>query len=585
MSAEGKDPADLLMTILADQKNAISEPTRSIPRYHDDDEDEEEEPEDEEDEEGEEAPENAPKPKRGKGFMSLEDRFTAKDLKIAQSGTAEPSKSTFAKLGKLALKFPGADRFLVYKRDKLGAQNFITSYGIRDLDNFSTIDELLLKYVVPKFGGGTYKFEISDAQGKHISAGETTIMYDDGSNNALKDAMKILTEAAVKPPPDPVKSMSDTMNLMKSMSSGEGKNDMMAVALMTMMQQQQKPAVDPMLLSLLDKMSNRLEKLETSQLSAPAPMPMPMPAPAAPSLDFASLLGAVTPLIAAFLENSRANQQAIMAAQAANAVRPGEMLQMMMTSHAQLNQNALSTKDVIELLRARDEESKPKHTIEDQFAAVAKTKEMLEAYFPQPTQGSDTFGVALLKTLGGMLNNPNLGDIIAARLAPSAPKQAEVRTLPAQTPTLPQPQLTPEQIQEIRIQQMADRLPDALQEHMARVLTATEAHTRIGYTLQGLVSISEHEFWKPFIDDLLAKTMAGQKEEALKGLNSWLRLVVLRGFLTAEVAQTILQDIDAQFDTLLQVLFQQREQSPVLAPEPTEEVEAATAPEQPVAQA
>lgn len=247
-----------------------------------------------------------------------------------------------------------------------GKLSFLNEYSAQELAGCGTIEIFIKKYVVPEYGYGEFHVYYTDGVQKElqprgtvaidppISAKENK-MSDGGMSALLKEFIdyqktRDAQVQAVTQQKSPVESMVETYmskQLEKTISGNgqtpsNGESPMASMLMMMMMQQMNRPAVpsvDPTMVRLLEKLSERLDAMENefrvSQAMTPPPPPPPSNDPSPIQL-----------LLEGQRESNRLMLEAIKSSQRDPIRDLSDMAQLMAPRHNE----SLTSKDLIELM-------------------------------------------------------------------------------------------------------------------------------------------------------------------------------------------------------------------------------------------
>jgi hypothetical protein len=506
----------------------------------------------------------------------------AADRSADQFARDRINKQYLRKFGAIAQAIPGAERIRVRKRLDSANLAYVGEYNFRDLASVVDIEAFVARYVKPKHGPGEYDITIIDAHGREYPAGSVFIVgepIDAGNGGSMVDLVRDLMAAKQQPQVDPFEQLQKAQRLaeeLKKSSSNGG--DATMLAMMAMMTQPKPSGPDPILLSTLERLAAKIEKMEQT---APPPMPLGAPLqPPPPTTDWVALgTQIVLPLLQMMQQQAQNNLQMLVGLmQNRDSLSTKDMITLLQDSQTRAAQLAssdkLSMRDVIDLLQRKNEESKPQNSLEDQMEAFIKMREFAQAIAPPspPAQGAN-FWDALVAIASS-------GDVAAAvasaisdrsrnRAEPSptvAGPRVQTRALPPQKngqvvpfrgPRAPVQESAPAATPASRpSQETAVPLPASLKDDCAKITMANDAPERVQAVIETLFNLYKTEYFKPFVEALLSAMAANETEKTLHGLGRWLVMLEENGLLERKTSLLVLQDTKTNWDTIREMFLE-----------------------------
>lgn len=474
---------------------------------------------------------------------------------------------------------PGADRIRIRQRKDDGSLATVGNYNKTDVDGVGDIETFIQHYLVPKHGGGEYDIAIIDSQNKEWPSGIVKIMEPPkyptaGAGVAASDANSPLMVEMFRhmtkpqpPPPDPLTQIRNAKEFLMEMSpKSSGASESMFASMMQMQMQMQqaaqaqaaqaaqaqaaaqaenmkmfmammttKPAIDPSVAALLERMDRRLEKLESTP---PMPPPPPMMAQE-PAYKLPELLTAVGGLVTSVLPlikgegGPSAVEMANLIINAQQAARPTD---------------GLGVRDVIDIFKEREANASPPATLEEQIGTLVRVKELAAAVAPPPAPPSaqgTTFWDAAINILGP---GSEISRTLARRVDEAAPPRQVVITDNRPAPLQPVPhrqiaeQAPVQPTQQPAAEEETIQLPANFGEKMAAMASASSAGERVGATVDALLSLQPIQRWQPFLQGLLGSIAMNptSPHEAMRSLGGWLKVMMNNGHVTREVSMATL---------------------------------------------
>lgn len=499
----------------------------------------------------------------GGSFTRNDQRQLEKQADQAAAGRASPLLG--AKFRTLATKFPGAERVRVRKKEPDGSSWMVGDWQMREL-GIDDIEAFIMKYVKPRHGGGHYDIAVLDGRGLEHDGGFVRVMNEpegaaranDPLVNVVQDLIQRQTQMFNQPQQpqiDPLEQMRRVKEFQKEVGGG---GDSSAMMMMMMMQQQAPRGPDPMLMGLLQRMDERMAKLESA-----GSMAMPMPMPAAPSFDMAALTTLLStvavPLITTMLERSAPRHDP-------NAISKQDVQLMMMELQNRLMQggeapNPLEVaRETIGLFRELHGGEK-QQSLQEKLSEMHALRELAKEITGGPSDAAraqTNFWDAAL----GFLSNKGLGDgfgkmlgaTMERRLGAGAPTQQPVVTLSGPAPqaqpvgTLPQhaqaAQQAPQQIE----------IPDDFPALMEKVETAPDDRGRIEAVVTALDALRKSEQWQPSVLKLFNATAKNERDVALRILYNWLGLMTQSNLLSGPAADRVMKSFVSKWDDIVATL-------------------------------
>lgn len=480
-------------------------------------------------------------------------------------------KMHLRKFGALAQMVPNAQRIRIRKRLESGNLGHIGEYNFRDLASVGDTEAFVSRYVKPQHGPGEYDITIIDAHGREFPAGSVFMIgvpIDGNGSNGMVDLVRDLVNRSSQqqqvPQVDPFDQMRKAQALARELKeSGGGDSSAMLAALMM---QQRPTGPDPMLLSVLERLTAKVEKIEQAA-AAPAMLPPPPAAP--PATDWVSAIATiggsvVLPLLQMQQQNQQSQMQTLLAlTQSKESFGLRDALAMMNEAQARASQDKLSTRDIIELLQRKNEEAKPQNTLEDQMEAMMKMREFAQAFSPPAGPQGASFWDALVALASSGDVAGAMADRIRSRSEPQRPALPErsgaqviqfptrpAGNLPSPTPAAPAVPQTPAAA--------APQIP--IPEHLAgdceKIAKAPDSGARVQAVIDTLITLHKHTHFKQFVMALLESTAKGEKEATMRGLGGWLGMLEKNGLLPREVALAVLKDFHENWDIIRAILVE-----------------------------
>lgn len=519
---------------------------------------------------------NAPPPPIDQGSLSPKDQRAQvktfeREVNAFNNGTVD--KMHLRKFGDLARMVPNAQRIRIRKRLDTGNLGHIGEYNFRDLASSGDTEAFVSRNIKPTHGPGEYDITIIDGHGREFPAGSVFMIgapIDGNGGSGMVDLVRDLVNRSSQvqqPQADPFDQMRKAQALAKELKESGGGGDSSAMLAAMMMQQQRPTGPDPMLLSVLERLTAKIEKIEQA---AAAPPPMLPPPPAAPATDWVGAIATiggsvVLPLLQMMQANQQSQMQTLMAlTQSKETFGMRDALALMNESQARASQDKLSTRDIIDLLQRKNEEAKPQNSIEDQMEALMKMREFASAFSPPAGPQGASFWDALVALASSGDVAGAMADRIRSRSEPQQPQQPQRPALPAnsgaQVIQFPQQQRPAQQTQSLptpgRQQAPQIPIPDHLAADCEKIAKAEDSGGRVQAVIETLVALHKHPHFKQFVMALLESTAKGEKEATMRGLGGWLGMLEKNGLLPREVALAVLQDFHENWDLIRTILVE-----------------------------
>lgn len=471
-------------------------------------------------------------------------------------GRAGVDRTYLRKFGAIAAMIPGAQRIRIHKR-KDGNLAYIGEYNFRDMHSTGDTEGFIAKHIKPVHGHGEYSVTIIDSNGKEYPAGSVHIegipAEVAGGGNGMVDLIRELALARQSGPQqlDPLESMRRAQAFAQELKATAGGDP--SAMMMAMLATQRPAGPDPILLTTLERLAAKVEKIESAAAAAPPPMPLPAPPPENKT-DWVAIGAQVAlPLLQMMMQNQQNQQNLMVQMQQQN-------MQALMQLTASKN-DGFTSKDAIammqeqhrttlDILQRREEDGRPQNTIEDQMTALLKMKEFTQAFAPPPQAAPQ--GASFWDALVALASSGDMAGAIADRIRTRQSTVVDNRALPEgpqhqhhqQLPPPAQPQeRTPAQ-QEVRIE-----IPPVLKDDCAKITMAGDTPSRVAALLETLMHLRSTNF-SAFVDAVFTATLQNDTEQTLRGLGSFLKLCIDKGLLSRDVAANVLKDVKDNWDDI-----------------------------------
>jgi hypothetical protein len=487
------------------------------------------------------------------------------------------------KLGAIGALLPGAERVRISKRRDSGQKAYIGEYGLKDLQGAGSIEAFINRYIKPTYGPGEYPIEGVTAHGGIIQCQPVFIMepvtdpvpQPGGTDSALADLLRqqlaSMSEQHAReiaslrdsvnhtpPPQDPIDTMQKLYSFQQEINPPKPEDNSLGAAMQAMAQMNQanmqmmmglfgtvmqtlgqKPAMDPVLGTILAKL------LEDKKGGDSMPM-MPPPPPPNPAQNLRELAE-----VAAILKGDSSNDN--------------KLLEYLL---AKADQDRMSPKDVLQLVS----EVKGERGTDDLKKSLENLGIMMNAVqtLRQNTEGG---GGGWADAMAALFQNPSLGRIAssmvggrggaaAAALPEDTSMQERARIIqekrlrleerrlalaeaqieeaerPGRTPHQPHVPPAPQQHRQVTegipvtIERQATaaqtvrqtpqhtvgnlpQFPDGIVDHVNELLGAQDGPERIQSFLSILVFLNQHEEWKALAQTILHHIHDGDPNQAL----------------------------------------------------------------------
>jgi hypothetical protein len=501
----------------------------------------------------------------------------------------------------IANKLPGADRLEIYKVLESGDEVIVPgNYPMATLGREPTSASMLARYVVPTFGGGKYHLFGIDARGGRHDAGYVGVAepINTGSTAQQDPAAKYLHEHLQarereveqervtvralqqreldrlgQPQPravDQIREFKESAQLLGL----EGKDANQYVQGLVQAAQAQRPAVDPMMAMMLERMSGELSALreKMSQQASAASMPMPLPPPAVDPM------ASITPLLVAMQQSADRNMQLVLQIMS----QPKETFGLkdaitLMAEMRPAKEEGFTPTKALEFVRDITQITKPEAPATSDFKG--RIQELLMVVKLGRLMGGGEGGASFSDVMMTLINAQpgSVGAAIMRKIADDKPKQlaaAKKRTeaprqavdaqqqtkqdAPAEVVDAPPVDARPAAKKEDKPPRP---LPDGTREACALIEQA-DGDAKIGEFINFLTFLGKGE-WQPFVQALLQKVVADEKGPSIKLANRLLGLLVRQEMLSLDAAKVtivaverhwgkIVEGIRAQFESAAQ---------------------------------
>lgn len=246
-------------------------------------------------------------------------RFGAATSKpVVQTGSPQSKRE-------LDRMLPSGLKVHIYKRHDDGQLSYCKEYSATEVQGFGTIESFIRKHVVPEWEYGDYEVFRQDAQG-NLNVSAKVRIEEPASHRAarantqqkptesLREMFEIFKEQerlakgdtqVMRTPMDELSQNWKTMKEMGLIPEGQRFDPMMSMMMMRMFAPEPQRQ-DPVMTRLLEKISERIDHLETMQQSQAAFTPLPPPPPPPPNP-----MEQMQPLFNLFQEGQRQMAEAI----------------------------------------------------------------------------------------------------------------------------------------------------------------------------------------------------------------------------------------------------------------------------------
>lgn len=528
----------------------------------------------------------------------------AKEI-VANATAAKGSPMASKKFAELSKLIPGAERVRIRRRRTDGSLYTIKDYSKADIDHTGDIEAFIYNYLRPVYGGGEYNVSLVDAKGVELDGGIVRLegpsldphaqpTTQDTNGPLLVEMFKTLTRPQ-PPPPDAISQFKNMKEILVEMTPKNDNSVLTAMMQMQMQMQQaqqsqaaenmklfmammttqsQKPAIDPALAALIDRMDRRLEKIETAASAPPMPPPPPPP-PSGPNYTMPELITAVTGAIAAVVPLVKGDS-----------VSAAEMATLIINAQAAAKPtDALGVRDVIDIFKQREQDQSPPATLEEQMGTLMRLKEfgtMLNPPPPPTAPGGTNIYDAMLAILGpGSAISQAIGSRVDRELQAPPAKRVEVTDIrhvqptvqpagslvpstpsaPAPAPTAPEEEAVP--------------LPADFDAKLAAMNNASSPGERIGAAVDMLMSLYPIPQWQRLIQTILTTIASTPKdaEPAMRPIGGLLAKFVDAKMLPRETALATLKAFKDSYTTVRNELLEKLPMLRGLAPAESAEAE------------
>jgi hypothetical protein len=493
------------------------------------------------------SPAYPPFPSAGDPLLSRKE-----ERQIVSDSARTVLPSTLKRFGALQRLVPGAVRVRIKKRLDNGQLANVRDYSFREIELDGDVEALIEKYLKPKYGGGEWPIYVIDEKGVDHFAGVVNLIAEPATpqqDNALvallAQSQRDLQNALQRPQPSPIAQFREVKQVMEEFGGRNGDGGVGALAGVVQALIQQPRGSDPALAALMDRMDRRLERLENQQS---APVPMPPPPPPGPSM--VEIMGAVTAFASGVVIP-------LMSQMRSEPMKPEVLIGLITSAQTSAAQAAaadkVTTRELLAIIQADKEKSV---TLEDEMKRFGAMREFAASFLPQQPSGpaGTSFWDALVAlfssndfaaALGGRIRESG-NKALPAQTSESEPGQAEVVDLSAARAR------RDAAAAQVQPQQPRVALPPGFDAMCKAIQDAPDDGARVESTVKALFAVhgEQSEQWKPFVNTLLENAAKNEKENTLRGLGGWFKLLVENKMLTREAAIATLKSFDEHWELI-----------------------------------
>lgn len=463
----------------------------------------------------------------------------------------QPTAAGIPKNSPLSKLVPGAERVRIEHREDDGHLAHCGDYGERDIASVGDVKSFIQRYHAQRYGAGDYYLTYINAKGDEIDAGvvhipqardsgerrtsdeikELLAQQEQARREAKQEAKEMAQQMMQQNPFTSIKDAAEAMSMLQGYKSEGGGMDPMVLMMMNQQQQQAQQQMMQMLkrdddsgtTKVVEKILERIERLE-NESNSPPPPPPPPPAPQTdPMESFANALANV-----------------------AEIMRPQQKEQNPLDDVLKLKQllgdndkERMTTRDMMEMFKDWRREIQPEDG-SDTFKSRMNELMMLMQFTQQMggNQGG-TFWDFAKDFLDRFPDNAEAFAQAADQVRHKQAQQSRARRQPPQRQTqrMTQGEQPQAQRQAQPAQQPADgsdRLPDSFKEYAQAIEEAEDDASLIEAGLHALNHLREHERWQSIPNTILLHLHDGNMEDAFDVLDAFFEAIQTIGVISEE---------------------------------------------------
>jgi len=522
------------------------------------------------------------------------------------NGAAERAKQnkgtpSTKRMGALGAKLPGAEHAKIHKRGEGGHLSLIGTVREKDMTRSQDMEAFVHEFMAPSYGPGLYQVTGVDAVGREFDMGIVDIAIPIGppvaivappaqDQSALGIIMKMMDQQNNQrqpPQPDPIDGLMKLHQLKQQMDPGAPQKDnstvlaliagvtQVATTVLGVMMQPKAP--DPLMALLLAKMMDDKPR-RGSDLGD---MPPPPPPSIDPTEQLKNLAAVVTSLRGP--ERASGNDELI----------------------AYLLKDRMTPADVLNLVN----QVKGERGTDDFKKSMENVGIMLNAAGQIRAQTEPGAGSGFWDAITAMLGNKELAGSVVQTMRgrqqgggePQLPPQQQPRALGAPPPNdplviqaranaekrlkieaaelelrekklsgvqatiTPPPQVEARQLEQTETQSTEaspkdrPKLPDNMGEFINAYLEAKTDEEYVEISVEMILSLGEHEDWKPYAEVILSFIANSDRARFLNYMGSFLTAMRTVGLMEGELAHKVMKALADNFPTLVEVVRQKME--------------------------
>jgi hypothetical protein len=504
------------------------------------------------------------------------------------------------RMGALGAKLPGAEHAKIHKRGEGGHLSLIGTVREKDMTRSQDMEAFVHEFMAPSYGPGLYQVTGVDAVGREFDMGIVDIAIPIGppvaivappaqDQSALGIIMKMMDQQNNQrqlPQPDPIDGLMKLHQLKQQMDPGAPQKDnatvlaliagvtQVATAVLGVMMQPKAP--DPLMALLLAKMMDDKPRRGSDLGDMPPPPP---PAAIDPTEQLKNLAAVVTSLRGP--ERASGNDELI----------------------AYLLKDRMTPADVLNLVN----QVKGERGTDDFKKSMENVGIMLNAAGQIRAQTEPGAGSGFWDAITAMLGNKELAGSVVQTMRgrqqgeSQLPPQQQPRALGAPPPNdplviqaranaekrlrleaaelelrekklsgvqvvvTPPPQVEARQLEQTETQSTEaspkerPKLPDNMGEFINAYLEAKTDEEYVEISVEMILSLGEHEDWKPYAEVILSFIANSDRARFLNYMGSFLTAMRTVGLMEGELAHKVMKALADNFPTLVEVVRQKME--------------------------
>jgi len=513
------------------------------------------------------------------------------------SDRAKQNKGTPStkRMGALGAKLPGAEHAKIHKRGEGGHLSLIGTVREKDMTRSQDMEAFVHEFMAPSYGPGLYQVTGVDAVGREFDMGIVDIAIPIGPSapivappaqdqSALGIIMKMMEQQGNQrqPQADPIDGLMKLHQLKQQMEPGAPQKDnstvlaliagvtQVATTVLGVMMQPKGP--DPIMALLLAKMLEEKPRRDSDMGM------MPPPPPAIDATEQLKNLAAVVTSLRG-PEKSSGNDELI----------------------AYLLKDRMTPADVLNLVN----QVKGERGTDDFKKSMENVGIMLNAAGQIRAQTEPGAGSGFWDAITAMLGNKELAGSVVQTMRgrqqggePQLPSQQQPRALGAPPPNdplviqaranaekrlrleaaelelrekrlsevqatiTPPPQVEAKQLEQDEAQSTEaapkerPKLPDNMGDFINAYLEAKTDEEYVEISVEMILSLGEHEDWKPYAEVILSFIANSDRARFLNYMASFLTAMRTVGLMQDELAHKVMKALAGNFPTLVEVVQQ-----------------------------